>query len=82
MVVIYPLSTEKAINGITLENTLVFAVEKNAKRSEVKKEIEQRFSVKVAGVNIVISPRGEKKAYVKLAKGFSADEIAAKLKVI
>lgn len=82
MVVIYPLSTEKAINSITLDNTLVFAVEKNATRSEVKKEIEEKFSVKVASVNVVVSPTGKKKAYVKLAKGYSADEIAAKLKVI
>lgn len=82
MAILYPLSTEKAINEITMQNTIVFAVEKNAKKSEIKKEIEARFSVKVDKINTMISARGEKKAYIRLAKGYSADELAAKLKVI
>ena len=82
MVVNFPLATEKAINSITLNNTIVFAVEKSATKEKIKKEIETRFSVRVERVNIVISPNGQKKAYVRLAKGYSADELAAKLKVI
>ena len=82
MLVRYPLATEKAINSITMNNTLVFEVDMKATKKQIKDEIESRFGVKVEKVNVVITTKGKKKAYVKLAKGFSADELAARLKVI
>ncbi|VVB65416.1 50S ribosomal protein L23 [Candidatus Gugararchaeum adminiculabundum] len=77
----YPITTEKAIGMIELQNKIVFVVDKSATKPGVKEEVEKTFGVKVAQVNILITPKGQKRAYVKLAKGFSADEVAAKMGV-
>ena len=80
-VLLYPISTEKAIGMIELQNKLVFVVRKEATKEMVRKEMETLFGVKVASVNTKITPKGEKHAYVKLKTG-KADEIATKLKIV
>jgi large subunit ribosomal protein L23 len=81
-VVLYPITNEKALNLIETQNTLTFVVQKDATKDQIKKEIESLYSVKVESVNTAISPIGIKKAFVKLKKGFKADDIASKLKII
>ena len=81
MVVLYPITTEKAISMIELENKILFVVEKNATKKEIKEDVEKTFSVKVEYVNTLITQQGQKRAYVKLKKGFKADDIATKLKI-
>ena len=81
MVLLYPLTTEKAIALIERENKIVYIVEKQATKKQIKEEVEKQFGVKVADVNTLITLGGKKKAFVKLAKGFSADDVAAKLKI-
>jgi len=81
LVVLYPITTEKAISMIELENKILFVVEKNATKKEIKEDVEKTFSVKVEYVNTLITPQGQKRAYVKLKKGFKADDIATKLKI-
>ena len=56
-------------------------VEKGATKVQIKKEVEREFAVKVASVNTLITLDGRKKAFVKLKPGFSADDVAAKLKI-
>ena len=80
--ILYPLISEKAVQLINTRNTLVFIVEKNATKSQIKREVEELFNVKVKKVNTLISPDGRKKAYVKLSDEYDATEIAAKLGVI
>lgn len=75
----YPLSTEKAIRLMESENKLVFVVEKKAKKSDIKKDIEQLFNVKVASINTFVSIKGEKRAYVKLSPESPAIDIATQL---
>ncbi len=82
MVVMYPITTEKAIALIEKENKMVFVVEKDATKKEIADDVEKSYNVKVEKVNVLITPQGRKKAYVKLQKGYSADELAAKLKII
>jgi large subunit ribosomal protein L23 len=82
MVLIHPIATEKAIALIEKENKMVFIVERTATKKEIADEVEKSFNVKVDEVNVLITPQGRKKAYVKLQKGYSADELAAKLKII
>ena len=77
----YPITTEKAIGMIELENKIVFVVEKRATKPEIKMAVEKIYGVKVESVNTLITPKGDKRAYVKLAKGYKADDIAAKLKI-
>jgi len=80
--ILYPVTNEKAIGLIELQNTLTFVVETKATKPEIKKDVETLFEVKVDSVNTLISPTGIKRAYVKLKKGFKADDVAAKLKIV
>lgn len=76
------LSTEKAIKLIESQNTLVVIVDKNATKKDIKNEIEKTLNVKVRKVNTLITPQGEKKAYVKLEPEFKASDIAHKLGIL
>lgn len=76
------LATEKAIRLLESQNTLTVIVDKNATKPQIKKEIENMFNVEVEKVNTLITPLGEKKAYVKLKKEFNASEIAHKLGIL
>jgi len=76
-----PIVTEKAVMMIESQNVLTFQTEKNKKKDEIKKEIEDLFKVKVEKVRTLIN--GNKKyAYIKLKKEFPAIDIATKLGII
>ena len=76
-----PIVTEKAIVMIERENVLSFETEKDAKKDEIKKEIETIFSVKVEKVRTRIQDN-RKLMYVKLKKEFPAIDVATKLGII
>jgi len=82
MILISPIKTEKAIGKIEYENALTFRVILGANKDGIAKEVETLFGVKVASVRTMITRKGQKHAVVKLAKGFKADDVAAKLKMI
>ncbi|AEM39518.1 ribosomal protein L23 [Pyrolobus fumarii 1A] len=81
-IIIRPLQTEKALRLIEQQNTLTFIVRRDATKPEIKRAVEELFGVKVVKVNTLITPRGEKKAYVKLAPEYKATEIAARLGIL
>ncbi len=81
-VIIRPVQSEKALRLIEQHNTLTFIVRRDATKPEIKKAVEQLFNVKVVKVNTLITPRGEKKAYVKLAPEYQATEVAARLGIL
>ncbi len=73
-----PIITEKAVMMIEKDNVLTFEFRKEITRTEIKKEVEEMFNVKVELVRTLI--RNNKKcAYVKLKKEFLAMDIATKL---
>ncbi len=74
--------TEKSISLVERENTIVFVVDRKAKKEEIKGAFEKVFEVKVDDVNTQISMKGQKKAFIKLAKEFKAADVAVKLGVI
>jgi large subunit ribosomal protein L23 len=78
----YPLSTEKSIGIIEKGNTITYMVDFRASKAQIKKEFEERFGVKIAAIRVANTPRNEKKAYIKLAKGSNASDIAMKLKLV
>ncbi|RUM47255.1 MAG: 50S ribosomal protein L23 [Hyperthermus sp.] len=78
-IIIRPVQSEKALKLIETANTLTFIVRRDSTKSEIKEAIEKALSVKVEKVNTLITPRGEKKAYVKLSKEYNASDIAARL---
>jgi large subunit ribosomal protein L23 len=78
-VIIRPVHSEKALTLIDKNNTLVFIVDRNASKAVIKEAVEKLFNVKVVKVNTLITPRGEKKAYVKLSSEFKASDVATQL---
>ena len=78
----YPLATEKAIGMIEKNNQITYIVAHDATRSEIKKEFERMFNVKVASVNISNTMDNRKKAAIKLRKEFKASDVAIKLKLV
>ena len=78
-VIIRPLVTEKAVSLVEKENKLTFIVDRRATKQDIKRAVEEAFNVKVEKVNTLITPRGEKKAYVKLKPEYNASEIAARI---
>ena len=79
--IIKPITTEKAIRLIELDNTLVFRVDARNNKKEIKEDVEKMFKVKVESVNVL--NRGNKKiAYIKLNKKNPAIDIATKLGLI
>ena len=78
MILIKPLMTEKAIKILEIENTIVFEVDRRARKEGIKKEIEKLFGIKVERINTMIR-KNKKIAYIKLKKEFKAINVATKL---
>ena len=78
-VIKHPLSTEKAVRLMELENKLLFVVDRKAKKEDIKKATEQIFKVKVLKVTTLINQKGEKRAYVKLSPETLAIDVATEL---
>lgn len=76
-----PVTSEKAVRLIDLNNTLLFETERKARKPEIKKEVESVFSVKVESVRSLIK-NNKKYAFVKLKKQNPAIDIATKLGMI
>lgn len=74
-----PLSTEKSIKFMDSQNKLIFSVAKHADKMQIKDAIEKMFKVKVVKVNTYITPKGEKRAYVKFSPETPAIDIATNL---
>lgn len=75
----YPLSTEKSIRLMEAENKLIFVVNKQATKKEIKKAIEEMFKVEVDDVGTFVNAEGEKRAYVKFSSKNPAIDIATKM---
>ena len=83
--IISPVITEKSTN-LSEQNKIVFKINKNANKKNVKKSIEKIFKVNVIKVNIInkktrtkltrgrkVKVTGYKKAIITLKKGQSID---------
>jgi len=78
----YPLMTESASLMVERENKLVLIVNLKASKKDVKKAVEELYEVEVEKVNLLITPQGEKKAFVKLHPNYKATDIAIKLGIL
>ena len=83
--IISPVITEKSTN-LSVQNKIVFKINRNANKKNVKKSIEKIFKVNVIKVNIInkktrtkltrgrkVKVVGYKKAIITLKKGQSID---------
>jgi ribosomal protein uL23 len=78
----YPVMTEVTSRILEAENKLVFIVNKNATKRDIKVAVEELYAVVVDNVNSTITPEGEKKAFVKLTSDYKAADIAIKLGIL
>jgi len=78
-ILIKPVITESTFNLIDSENKLVFIVDRRANKKMIKEAIEKIYSVKCEKINTLITPTGQKKAYIKLESASSASEVANKI---
>jgi large subunit ribosomal protein L23 len=81
-VIFYPLMTESASLMVEKDNKLIFIVNLKAGKSDVKRAVEQLYEVKVDKVTMLITPQGEKKAFVKLDAEYKASDVAIKLGIL
>ena len=81
-VILYPLMTESASLMVEKENKLVFIINLKAAKNDVKRAIEELYDVRVEKINLLITPRGEKKAFVKLHPDYKAADVAIRLGIL
>jgi large subunit ribosomal protein L23 len=81
MILTKPITTEKAIKALELENKLFFIVDGRATKKQIQEEIENQFKVKVEKINTQIR-LNKKIAIIKLNKNSKSSDIASKLGLI
>lgn len=81
-IVKYPLLSEDAVNLLESENKITFIVNINSDKHDIKRAIQELYEVKVRDVNTLITPEGEKKAFVKLTPSFKASDLAVRLGIL
>ena len=81
-VISYPLMTESASLMVERDNKLIFIVNLKAGKTDVKRAVETLYEVKVDKINMLITPQGVKKAFVKLKPEFKASDVAIKLGIL
>lgn len=81
-VILYPVMTESASLMVEKENKLVFIVNLKANKTDVKGAVEELYEVEVEKVNLLITPKSEKKAFVKLHPDYKAADVAIKLGIL
>jgi len=81
-VIKYPLTTESSMKLIEDSNTLVFIVDIKCNKRQIKNAVKELYSIEADRVNTLITPKGAKKAYVKLSKDHDALDVANKVGVI
>lgn len=79
--ILKPITSEKAVKLIDIDNTLVFEAPLSSDKKEIKTQIEKIFKVKIETIRTNI--RNNKKfAYVKLVKANPAIDVATKLGLV
>jgi large subunit ribosomal protein L23 len=71
--------TESASLMVERDNKLIFIVNLKAKKNDIKRAVEELYEVEVNRVTLLITPQGEKKAFVRLKPEYKASDVAIKL---
>jgi large subunit ribosomal protein L23 len=82
VIITYPLMTESASVMVEKDNKLIFIVNLKAGKADIKRAVETMYEVKVARVNVLVTPQGVKKAFVKLKPEYRASDVAIKLGIL
>eukprot|EP00389_Voromonas_pontica_P007545 GDKH01011392.1.p1 GENE.GDKH01011392.1~~GDKH01011392.1.p1 ORF type:complete len:71 (+),score=18.57 GDKH01011392.1:167-379(+) len=60
-------------------NTLVFIVDRNTNKRQIKAALEKAYDVKAARVNTLIRPDGKKKAFIRLTPDQDALDVSNRI---
>ncbi|KAG7088654.1 60s acidic ribosomal protein P2 [Marasmius oreades] len=77
--IVSPLNTESAMKKIEEHNTLVFIVDIQSNKRQIKDAVKKLYDVNALKVNTLIRPDGKKKAYVRLTPDHDALDVANKI---
>ena len=77
-ILLHPYVTEKTLNLMENDNSLMFIVKEGTTKPQIKRAFEDLFEVKVDRVNIKHSRFG-KQAIIKMAEGYSAEDIGMRI---
>ncbi|MQL77378.1 hypothetical protein Taro_009776 [Colocasia esculenta] len=75
----YPIMTEYAVGMMEKDNTLAFVVDARADKKMIRGALKGLLGVEAKRVNTLVRPDGSKKAYVKLAPGYVAADVANRI---
>jgi len=81
-VVKYPLLSEDAVTLLESENKITFIGDLRSDKPDIKRAIQELYEVKVRDVKTLITPEGEKKAFVRLMPDFKASDLAVRLGIL
>jgi ribosomal protein L23 len=81
-VLLFPLITEKVVGIIEKQNKIAFIVNRKANKMDIKRAVEDLYKVKTIAITVSNDRKGRKRATVRLAKAYKADELATQLGVI
>ena len=81
-VVKYPLLSEDAVTLLEAENKITFIVNIRSDKHDIKRAVQELYEVKVRDVKTLITPEGEKKAFVRLMPEFKASDLAVRLGIL
>lgn len=73
-----PVLTEKSTDLLD-ENKITFIVDIDAHKPDIARSVEDRYDSAVSGVNTMITPDGEKKAFIEFEEEGEAEELATRL---
>ncbi len=81
-VVKFPLLSEDAVTLLEAENKVTFIVDLKSDKHDIKRAVQELYEVRVEAVKTLITPEGEKKAFVKLTPEFKASDLAVRLGIL
>jgi len=81
-ILLSPIVTESVLDLTEKENKIAFKVFLRANKNQIRWAVETLYKVKVEKVCTLITPSGEKKAFVKLTSDFNAGDLATKLGIL
>ena len=81
-VVKYPLLSEDAVTLLESENKITFIVDLQSDKHDIKRAVQELYEVRVRDVKTLITPEGEKKAFVRLMPDFKASDLAVRLGIL
>ncbi|MEA3559084.1 MAG: 50S ribosomal protein L23 [Candidatus Thermoplasmatota archaeon] len=77
-ILLHPYVTEKTLNLMENHNSLMFVVKEGSNKPQIRRAFEELFEVKVKSVNVKHTRFG-KQAIIKLAEGYSAEDIGMRI---